>query len=211
MFTNSATANHGFIISDSFRTAWDVFKKEWIVVYAVQLLPLAVAFIYNILMSTAEEGSVLSMVWALAYLVIQFVVSMGLIKAYLEITRGKKVNMETFSSVTPKILKFIAAQFLMMFIILGGFLLFVIPGIIFSIKFMFTPYLIVDKDMGPIEALKASAKMTDGVKWDIFGFMAATVVLMYSGALALLVGLIITIPVGTLAYVILYERLLKRL
>ncbi|MBP7842866.1 hypothetical protein KA017_02585 [Candidatus Woesebacteria bacterium] len=211
MFTKSATADHGFIISDSFKTAWSVFKKDWIVVYAVQLLPLAVAFIYNMFMGTAEEGSTLYIIWMLAYMIIQFIVSMGLIKAYLEIIRGNKVSMETFSSVTPKILKFIAAQFLMIMIVLGGFLLFIIPGIIFSIKYMFTPYLMVDKDMGPIEALKASAKMTDGVKWDLVGFMAAVVILMYSGALALLVGLIITIPVGTLAYVVLYERLLKRL
>ncbi len=211
MITNSATAEQGFIISDSFKTAWSVFKKEWITVYAVELLPMAVVFIYNIFMGTTEEGSALSVVWMLAYMVIQFIVSMGLIKAYLEIIRGKKVSMETFSSVAPKILKYIAAQFLMILIVLGGFLLFIIPGIIFSIKFMFTPYLVIDKDMGPIEALKASAKMTDGVKWDLIGFMSAVVVLMYSGALALLVGLIITIPVGTLAYVVLYERLLKRL
>lgn len=211
MFTKSATADHGFIISDSFKTAWNVFNKEWIVVYVVQLLPLVVAFIYNMFMGSAEEGSALWIIWMLAYMILQFIVSMGLIKAYIEIVRGKKVSMDTFASVAPKILKYIAAQLLMIAIILGGFLLFIIPGIIFSIKFMFTPYLMVDKDMGPIEALKASAKMTDGVKWDLVGFIAATAILMYSGVLALLVGIIVTIPVGTLAYVVLYERLLKRL
>ncbi|GIK84307.1 MAG: hypothetical protein BroJett025_09290 [Patescibacteria group bacterium] len=204
-------STEGFIISDSFRSAWEIFKKEWIVVYAVQLLPIVVAIVYNMLISETNENSAFAMIWGLAYLVIQFIVSMGVIKAYVELIRGKKVTMDMITSVAPKAINFIVAQILMMLIIFGGFLLFIIPGIIFSIKFMFTPYLIVDKGMGPIEALKASAKMTDGVKWDIFGFMAATVVLMYSGILALFVGLIVTIPIGTLAYVILYDRLLKRL
>lgn len=211
MLIKTAQEDQGFVISSSFKSAWETFKKEWIIVYAVQILPIAVAFLYSFLMENVDEKSGLAVLWAIAYMVVQFIISMGVIKAYLNITRGEKVTMETFTSVAPKILNFFAAQILMMFIILGGFLLLIVPGIYFSIKFMFTPYLVIDKGMGPVEALKASGKMTDGVKWDIVGFMAASAVLMYAGLLALLVGMIVTVPVATLAYVIFYNKLVKRL
>lgn len=211
MLIKSAVAQQGFLISEAFNNAWNVFKKDWIVVYAVQLLPIAIAIVYTMLMDNYDQQSGMAGLWSIVYMIVQFIVSMGVIKAYLDITRGKKVSMETFTSVAPLTLKFITAQILMMLIVLGGFLLLIVPGIYFSLKYMFTPYLVVDKGMGPIEALKASGEMTKGVKWDMVGFIAATVVLMYSGILALFVGLLVTIPLGTLAYVILYDRLRMRL
>lgn len=205
-------AQTGYFIGEIFREAWALFKKEWITIYAVQLLPLAIAIVYTFgLEQISMEQSTYGFVWPLLYMVVQFIVSMGVIKAYLEISRNKKVTLETFTSVANLSLKYIAAQFLLMFIVLGGFLLFIVPGIIFSLKFMFAPYLVIDKGMGPIEALKASSKITDGIKWDLVGFLGAAVVLMYSGILALFVGLIITIPVATVSYILLYNRAVKRL
>ena len=211
MLIKSAQAEQGFVISESIKKAWQVFKKDWIIILAVQLLPIAVAIVYTIVLETIDQESALAIVWNIAYIALQFIVSMGVIKAYLNITRGKKVTIETFTSQAPKILNFFAAQILMMLIVLGGFILLIIPGFYFSLKYMFTPYLVIDKNMGPIEALKASGKITHGIKWDLIGFMAATVVLMYAGILALGIGLIVTVPVATLAYVVLFNKVVKRI
>ena len=56
----------------------------------------------------------------------------------------------------------------------------------------------------------AEAAIMQPDKWDIIGFIGATVILMYSGAIALFVGLLVSIPVSTLSYVIFYNALLKR-
>ena len=211
MLIKTAQADSGFVISDSFKQAWATFKKDWIVVYAVQLLPMALAIVYSMMVERMDQESVLAIVLGITYLIVQIFISMGVIKAYLNVTRGKKVTMETFTSVFPKILNFFAAQLLMMLIVLGGFILLIIPGFYFSLKYMFAPYLVIDKNMGPIEALKASGKITHGIKWDLVGFMAASAVLMYAGLLALIVGIVVTIPVATLAYVVLYNKVVKRL
>ena len=150
------------------------------------------------------------MVWYVAYILFSMVIGMGVTNAFLSITRGKKVTMETFTSMLPRVFNYLAAQFLMLLIIFGGFILFIIPGLIFSIKYMFTLYLVIDKGMGPIEALKASGKLTDGIKWDLVGFMAAIIILMYSGILALVVGLLVTIPLMTVACIVLYNMLINR-
>lgn len=211
MLLKSAQEAQGFVIGESFKSAWEIFKKEWIVVYAVQFLPFVFGILYSVLMENVDQNSGANLLWTLVYMAIQFILSMGVINAYLQITRGKKVTMETFTSIVTKIVNYFVAQILMILIVLGGFLLFIIPGIYFSLKFMYAPYLVIDKGMGPIEALKASGQITHGVKWDMIGFMAAAAILMYSGILALFVGLLVTMPVATLSYVILYNKLAKRL
>ncbi|MCB9813331.1 MAG: hypothetical protein H6772_02905 [Pseudomonadales bacterium] len=202
--------NEGFFISETFKKAWKIFKQEWITIYAINALPLTIGFIYSILANELNQSSGLFLILYAIYFVVQITVSMGVINALLSVVRGKKVSVDTFTSMLPKSLKYFGAQILMMLIILGGFLLFIIPGIIFSIKYMFTPYFVVDKGLGPIEALKASGKLTDGIKWDLVGFLSAVIILMYSGIMALFVGLLITLPIGTLAFVILYNQLIKR-
>jgi len=60
---------------------------------------------------------------------------------------------------------------LMSFITLGtliGYLFFIIPGIVISISWGQSLYLLLDKNMGPIESITTSNKITYGKKWTIF-------------------------------------------
>lgn len=210
--TEELNQDNGLFIGKTIREAWRIFKADWITIYAVFSLPwlLVAAYTYSQTALNIVEGSSAYWIWYIVYIVISMILGMGVTNAFLSITRGKKVTLETFTSMLPRIFNYLGSQILLMLIILGGFLLFIIPGLIFSIKYMFTPYLVIDKGMGPIEALKASGKLTDGIKWDLVGFMAAIIILMYSGILALVVGLLITVQVMTVAYVVLYNMLSSR-
>jgi uncharacterized membrane protein len=90
-----------------------------------------------------------------------------------------------------------------------GFLL-IVPGIIFFIMFQYYGYFIVDKKMGPVEALKASAALTKGVRWKLFGFGLVIGLLNIGGALLLLLGLFVTIPVSQMAIAHVYRKLLPQ-
>jgi hypothetical protein len=72
---------------------------------------------------------------------------------------------------------------------------------------MFATYFVVDKGMGPIEALKASARITKGNRMRLLALFAAGMLISLFGALALIVGLLVAIPVITLASVHAYRRL----
>src|SRR6201999_442540 len=54
-----------------------------------------------------------------------------------------------------------------------GWLLLVLPGFIALLRFAFFPYFIIDKNMGPIAALKESYEVTQHHMWDIFAFWVA--------------------------------------
>jgi uncharacterized membrane protein len=48
--------------------------------------------------------------------------------------------------------------------------LLIVPGIIFGLMFMFSTFLVIDRELGPIEALKESNHITHGHKWRLLGF-----------------------------------------
>jgi uncharacterized membrane protein len=68
-------------------------------------------------------------------------------------------------------------------------------------------YLIVDRDMGPIEAMKLSAKMTYGYKKRLFLVGLISIGVIVIGALVLLVGLLVALPVVVLVWAYIYRKL----
>ncbi len=88
-----------------------------------------------------------------------------------------------------------------------GFILLVVPGLIWTYKYMFTGFLIVDKGLRPVEALRQSGVLTQGAKMDLCVFSLLLGAINVLGALALLVGLLWTIPTSIVATAYVYRRL----
>lgn len=78
-----------------------------------------------------------------------------------------------------------------------------------SIRLMFAEYAVIDKKKGPIEAVKESFRISQGSWWKIFLFGLTLAGINILGALALLVGLLVSIPVSSLALVHAYRVLSK--
>lgn len=104
-------------------------------------------------------------------------------------------------------LKYVAVIILFNVIVVIGIILLIIPGIIAALTFMYAPYLVIDKGLGPIEALKESARITKGNKWRLLALSGATVLVMLLGVLVLLVGTIVAMPVVMLATIDAYRKL----
>ena len=84
----------------------------------------------------------------------------------------------------------------------------IVPGVIWAIKYQFFAYLIVDKKMGPWEAIQKSGEMTAGNKGNLFLLGLILALINIAGAICLLVGLFATIPTTMLAIVYVYRKLL---
>lgn len=106
--------------------------------------------------------------------------------------------------------KFVGTSMILGIVFLIGFLLLIVPGIILSIIFGFALYVVIEEKLTPIEAMKVSARLTKGHRWQIFGLMAAIVGINILGLIALIVGLLVTIPVSALAMVHAYRTLKDR-
>ncbi|MCK5506053.1 MAG: hypothetical protein KAJ10_12875 [Thermodesulfovibrionia bacterium] len=136
-----------------------------------------------------------------------FVVQIGLIKVSLKFCDGIKGKLDDLLSGFNLLLSFIAASILYGLIVIGGTLLLIVPGVIWAIKFSLFPYFIVDKGMGPIEAIKASGNATTDEKLHLFLFGLALGGINILGALVFFVGLFATIPTSMVAYAYVYRTL----
>lgn len=92
-------------------------------------------------------------------------------------------------------------------IVLGGFILLIVPGIIFSLKYFMAPYYAIDKGMNYKDALKASANTTNGYKKNILvlGFILVLIILV--SVLPLLLGLFASVPLAFVISGLLYVKL----
>lgn len=103
--------------------------------------------------------------------------------------------------------KFLGAQFLVGLVVLVGLLLLIVPGVVAALAFMFVLYLVIDKELGPIKAMKESVRITRGNRLQLLLLALLVFVLNIVGLVALLVGLFVSIPVTTLAIVHAYRVL----
>jgi hypothetical protein len=104
--------------------------------------------------------------------------------------------------------KALVAWVLYSVMVMVGWVFFVLPGFIALLRFAFFPYFIIDKNVGPIAALKMSYEVTKNHVWDIFAFWVAIKVLIYIGFLSW-IGVILTWPLSTLAYAYFYRKLVS--
>jgi len=73
-----------------------------------------------------------------------------------------------------------------------GFMFFVIPGMVISIAWSLATLLVIDKNMGAIEAIKTSNDLTYGKKWIIFGAtFAIGLIVVVAGAILGWIGTLI--------------------
>ena len=196
-----------FSATDSLRRGWKLFKERGWFLIGMTALMLVFSWIVAAFAGFFGERDFGGFIGAVLNIALSTLLSMGftalMIRSY-DSLESAEVN----DLWHPRpFLKFLAGELLVGLIVIAGLFLLVVPGIIFMLMFLFVPYLIIDKEIGPIEAMKESARITRGYKWELFLLVLLVFVLNVFGTLALLVGLLVSIPVTTLALVHTYRTL----
>jgi len=97
---------------------------------------------------------------------------------------------------------------LLVFAICGiGFVLLVVPGIIFGCRLSFVPYLVMDKGLDPVAAIEKSWSMTRGHGWRIFGMYLLSILLFMVGLCLLGVGALFALMWIASAFASLYHAI----
>lgn len=147
-------------------------------------------------------------IFYLIYFAASLYLSIGFYTILLKIIDGKPVSFQDLLVKDLNLLINFGLTNLLLFVMLGiGFLLFILPGLLLMFRFMYAPLLVIDKGMGAIDALKASNQMTEGIRWDLFGFFHVMVFVIAIGVAALFIGALLSIPTGVLAFLYVYRQL----
>ncbi len=199
-----------FSIKEALKFGWSTVKKNGGFFVTVTFIVGIVKVIPGLVAKALEKDYVfLPIAINLLGSIVSLIVSIGLIKIVLKCYDDEQPKFSDLFSCAPLFFRYLAASTLYGLICFAGTLLLIVPGIIWSIQFAFYGYLIIDKDLGPVAALKRSSLLTKGVKWNLIIFGIVFVAINILGALVLLVGLFISIPVTMLAAGYVYRKLLE--
>jgi uncharacterized membrane protein len=182
------------------------------------LLIMIVAFLLSIPssgLSAASEiegvGAFFLGIFSLAYLVlVQWPIEYGVAFAALKAVRGEKLEVKDMFQSFQNYGNVVLANILTGLIIVIGIILLIIPGIIFACKLAFVPYLVGDRKMEAIEAVKASWRMTDGYAINVFLIGLLAIFIALAGLICLIVGIIPAIIWIELAFASLYYAVTKQ-
>lgn len=196
-----------FSVGETIRFAWESFKKRpWFFV-GVTLLVMILSGIISMITEMFGDEDLMAVVGAIINIVLSTFIGIGTTALYLHAH-------ESIDAVESKELwhpagfwNYLAATLLIGIVVVLGFILLIVPGVIVALMLMFATYLIVDRKLGPIEAMKESRRITKGHLLDLFLLMLAIIGINILGLLALVVGLLVTIPMTSLALVHAYRTL----
>lgn len=197
------------LVEHSFKHAWEVFlKRPWLI-----LVAFAGAFVISTLSGVIAQGLIeggaepvsAAIVNILDFFVVQVFVGMGLTAFALKADKDIE-SLKLADLWVPKYYwKYLGTALLVSAIGIAGILLFIVPGIIAAVLLVFAPYMVIDRDMGPIDAIKTSFEKAKEHFWGVLLLLLAIILLNILGALLLGVGLVLTMPVSFLAVIHAYR------
>lgn len=177
----------------------------WIAAIIYGLIAAAFAFFSEWYVGSGEPAIMPLIIMQVVQTIVLAPIAMGLMMIVIKHSVGAKIEVGEIFKHFNKTLPLFIAYVLMIIAVFIGTLLFVIPGIYLLVAYSMTMMLIVEKDMGPWEALETSRKAVTKKWFNMLGFMIMSSLVIVAGALALVVGLVWAAPVAILAYGIIYR------
>ncbi|MFC1900387.1 hypothetical protein ACFLYN_02225 [Chloroflexota bacterium] len=131
--------------------------------------------------------------------------SYGVAFACLKAARDKAPEVNNIFEAFKTYWNAVLAGLLVSVIVAIGFILLVVPSIIFACKLAFVPFLVMDRKMEAVAAVKESWKMTHGYAPDVFYIGLLGILILIAGAICFGVGIIISFMWISLAIASLYH------
>ncbi len=195
-----------FSISDLIEKGWMQFKSNpgfWI---GITILTILVGSVGNTFDFNPEtfEFSKLNPIGLVAD-IIGLYLSAAVTLMSIKFMQGKAVAINDLTSVDLKtFIQYFLVTIISTFLMIVGFMVFIIPGFYIMSRLIFVQYLVVDKKLNFDEAIKQSWRISDGFVLQFIAFFCAMIFVILVGLLAFLVGLLIAIPISMLASAQLY-------
>ncbi len=215
-----ATLKKDFNIEEAISFGWNTMKSNFWFFFGIIWIAFGVSFfcalIMQLIIFSARHSltGIIIFILVIIYIIavaVNALIQMGYINVALKLCRNEKPKLSDFLSQYPLIIDFLIASLLYGLIMMAGFILLIVPGIIWGIKFQFYGYFIIEQKCGPIEALKKSSELTENIKGKLFIFGLVIYGINLLGAMAIVIGTFFALPTTLVAYTKVYRELLGQL
>jgi uncharacterized membrane protein len=207
-------------IGEVISAAFEAFKANWVVLVFAHLLGGILAavpsFVPVILVASGAIEVESAEYWGIygACMFVVFTVDaflyVGLWRIALAAARGQRPEFALLFSGGSRFLAMFGTFWLLALTLGIGYALLVVPGVILGLGLYMAVLFVVDQNMGPIDAMKASWNATQGYKGRLFLFALLAFGMILAGYVACFVGVFAVIPILSVASAIIYLRLTGR-
>lgn len=219
---DAINGNYTLDFSDVLSEAWATTKGikryilgSFILIYIlVMAVMLVVGGIFGGLLMGSEPASAHPMVFIVSQLVTQLVFTAimiplmaGIFMMCLTHLKGEQVTFGLLFGYTHKFLPLLGAAILMNIMVTLGFVLLIIPGIYLMIAYLLAIPLVIDKDLGPWEALEVSRKAITKNWFTFFGLYIVMTLILFLSLIPFGLGIIWTLPMFAMMVAVLYRNL----
>lgn len=136
--------------------------------------------------------------------------TLGFIRIYLKAVRDEGPQFSDLFAEGRHVVAGLVASLITLAGVVTGTMLLIVPGVILMLGWMFSLVALVDQELGPVEAIRESWRITRGEKGSLLLWFCVCCGLMLLGAMACGVGLFVATPICGLGTTLIYEDLLRQ-
>jgi hypothetical protein len=198
-------------VNNSFGNGWDVMKRNFLILLLTVLVvsivtgPTGSTFKWNMghhdHWNWPVDGVGILALGMVAVVLGLFALAYGLLIVPVFKYGGKMMFLQAVRQIRPDFnmliqgfrknyLGIVLANLLTIALVMLGFIMLIIPGIIVACRLSFVGFLVMDKNLDPITAVEESWRMTRGYGWTIFGMAILSFFIFIAGLCLLFVGVL---------------------
>ena len=183
-------------VGGSYKYGWQQMKQYFLPLLLVMLvvivaeIPAGMAEIEVDQDLDVEPFTIYHGIGILYWFLILPVIQYGAHYVNLKAARNEAFEVKEMFSGFNKYLNVVLANLLLMVLVGFGLLVFILPGIYVLCRLAFVPYLVMDRNLGPVAAVESSWKMTKGHVFTVLGMGLLAFLIIIVGLLLVFVGVI---------------------
>ena len=194
-----------FSISELLEKSWIKFKENPMLWVIVTILSMVIGSLGSGLDLDPETLNTTFNPIGLVSSLLSLYISAAVTLMYIRYMRGDSISFNDLLAIDFKtFIHYLFATILSAMLMILGFICFILPGFYIMARLIFVQYLVVDKKLTFDQAIKTSWKISDGYVLQFIGFYFTILFVVIVGVFAFLIGLLVAIPIVSLAAAQLY-------
>jgi uncharacterized membrane protein len=194
-----------FTIKEALEFGWNKTREHSGILFQVMLAFFVLEVVQAIISHSISKTLIGSLASA-ALSVVGIVMGAGFTTIALKLSANHKVHFGELFPWNRTVWLYFLASVLSGLAMVGGLILLIVPGIFVGVRLILVRFAVMD-GARPFESLHVSWNTTRGHFWRMLGLILVLVGINIVGAMLLLVGLLVTVPITVLAMAHVYHKL----
>ena len=195
-----------FSSTDALRFGWHTTRAH--------LAPLLIVSAASVVLGMASQalgrGGAGGALVGLVVQVFQIALMLLLTRMAMKVYDGEHFDLAVPGPLLERFGPYLLSSFLLGLLVSIGFALLIIPGVLLGLAFGFAPLFTADGQNDPVEAFRASSRLTRGARGQLFTLGLLLLGVNLLGLLALGVGVMVTVPMSVVSIVYAFRHLQGR-